>query len=205
MRQIVYRFHNALYINLTNRCPNSCVFCIKTKFAMRFDKYDLNLCGQEPSCDEVVSALQKEMAQEPVKEIVFCGYGEPTMRLKVLLETAEKIKQIYPSVKLRLNTVGLGSLVNGRDISGELAKNIDEISISLNSPDPQEWLKIVRPKPEYAAQGYQAMLDFIRACAPKINTIVSIVDKQNIDVEKTKKLAQSLGAKLRIREFIDEM
>ena len=205
MRQIVYRFHNALYINLTNRCPNSCVFCIKTKFAMRFDKYDLNLCGQEPSCDEVVSALQKEMAQEPVKEIVFCGYGEPTMRLKVLLETAEKIKQIYPSVKLRLNTVGLGSLVNGRDISGELAKNIDEISISLNSPDPQEWLKIVHPKPEYAAQGYQAMLDFIRACAPKINTIVSIVDKQNIDVEKTKKLAQSLGAKLRIREFIDEM
>lgn len=205
MRQIVYRFHNALYINLTNRCPNSCVFCIKTKFAMRFDKYDLNLCGQEPSCDEVVSALQKEMAQEPVKEIVFCGYGEPTMRLKVLLETAEKIKQIYPSVKLRLNTVGLGSLVNGRDISGELAKNIDEISISLNSPDSQEWLKIVRPKPEYAAQGYQAMLDFIRACAPKINTIVSIVDKQNIDVEKTKKLAQSLGAKLRIREFIDEM
>lgn len=205
MRQIVYRFHNALYINLTNRCPNSCVFCIKTKFAMRFDKYDLNLCGQEPSCDEVVSALQKEMAQEPVKEIVFCGYGEPTMRLKILLETAEKIKQIYPSVKLRLNTVGLGSLVNGRDISGELAKNIDEISISLNSPDSQEWLKIVRPKPEYAAQGYQAMLDFIRACAPKINTIVSIVDKQNIDVEKTKKLAQSLGAKLRIREFIDEM
>ncbi len=205
MRQIVYRFHNALYINLTNRCPNSCVFCIKTKFAMRFDKYDLNLCGQEPSCDEVVSALQKEMAQEPVKEIVFCGYGEPTMRLKVLLETAEKIKQLYPSVKLRLNTVGLGSLVNGRDISGELAKNIDEISISLNSPDSQEWLKIVRPKPEYAAQGYQAMLDFIRACAPKINTIVSIVDKQNIDVEKTKKLAQSLGAKLRIREFIDEM
>lgn len=205
MRQIVYRFHNALYINLTNRCPNSCVFCIKTKFAMRFDKYDLNLCGQEPSCDEVVSALQKEMAQEPVKEIVFCGYGEPTMRLKVLLETAEKIKQIYPAVKLRLNTVGLGSLVNGRDISGELAKNIDEISISLNSPDSQEWLKIVRPKPEYAAQGYQAMLDFIRACAPKINTIVSIVDKQNIDVEKTKKLAQSLGAKLRIREFIDEM
>lgn len=205
MRQIVYRFHNALYINLTNRCPNSCVFCIKTKFAMRFDKYDLNLCGQEPSCDEVVSALQKEMAQEPVKEIVFCGYGEPTMRLKVLLETAEKIKQLYPAVKLRLNTVGLGSLVNGRDISGELAKNIDEISISLNSPDSQEWLKIVRPKPEYAAQGYQAMLDFIRACAPKINTIVSIVDKQNIDVEKTKKLAQSLGAKLRIREFIDEM
>lgn len=205
MRQIVYRFHNALYINLTNRCPNSCVFCIKTKFAMRFDKYDLNLCGQEPSCDEVVSALQKEMAQEPVKEIVFCGYGEPTMRLKILLETAEKIKQLYPAVKLRLNTVGLGSLVNGRDISGELAKNIDEISISLNSPDSQEWLKIVRPKPEYAAQGYQAMLDFIRACAPKINTIVSIVDKQNIDVEKTKKLAQSLGAKLRIREFIDEM
>ena len=205
MKQIVYRFKNALYINLTNRCPNACVFCIKTKFAMRFDKYDLNLCGQEPSSEEVLTALKKEMAQEPVKEIVFCGYGEPTMRLNVLLETAEKIKQLYPKIKLRLNTIGLGSLVNGRDISGELAKNIDEISISLNSPDAQEWQKIVRPKAEYAAQGYRAMLDFVKACAPKVSTIVSIVDKQNIDVEKAKKLAQSLGAKLRVREFIDEM
>lgn len=205
MKQIVYRFKNALYINLTNRCPNSCVFCIKAQFAMRFDKYDLNLCGQEPSSEEVIAALQQEMQKEPVKEIVFCGYGEPTMRLKVLLETAQKIKQLYPKIKLRLNTIGLGSLVNGRDISGELAKNIDEISISLNSPEEQEWLKIVRPKAEYAAQGYQAMLAFVRACAPKMNTIVSIVDKQNIDIEKTKKLAQSLGAKLRVREFIDEM
>ena len=205
MKQIVYRFNQALYINLTNRCPNSCVFCIKTKFAMRFDKYDLNLCGQEPTADEVISALKREMQQEPVKEIVFCGYGEPTMRLNTLLETAEKIKQLYPQVKLRLNTIGLGSLVNGRDISGDLAKNIDEISISLNSPDEQEWQKIVRPKAEYAAQGYLAMLDFVRACAPKVNTIVSIVDKQNIDIEKTKKLAQDLGAKLRIREFINEM
>ena len=205
MKQIVYRFHKALYINLTNRCPNSCVFCIKTKFAMRFDKYDLNLCGQEPSTQEVILALQKEMQQEPVKEIVFCGYGEPTMRLNTLLEIAAKIKQLYPQIKLRLNTVGLGSLVNGRDISEDLAKNIDEISISLNSPDEKEWQKIVRPKPEYAAQGYQALLDFIKACAPKISTTVSIVDKQNIDIEKTKKLAQSLGAKLRVREFIDEM
>lgn len=205
MKQIVYRFKQALYINLTNRCPNSCVFCIKTKFAMRFDKYDLNLCGQEPTSDEVIAALQKEMQQSPVKEIVFCGYGEPTMRLNTLLETAEKIKKLYPQVKLRLNTIGLGSLVNGRDISVDLAKNIDEVSISLNSPDAQEWQQIVRPKAEYAAQGYQAMLDFVRACAPKINTIISIVDKQNIDVEKTKKLAQDLGAQLRIREFIDEM
>ena len=205
MKQIVYRFKNALYINLTNRCPNACVFCIKTKFAMRFDKYDLNLRGQEPSSNEVITALQQEMQKEPVKEIVFCGYGEPTMRLNVLLETAQKIKQLYPSIKLRLNTVGLGSLVNGRDISSDLAKNIDEISISLNSPDAQEWLKIVRPKAQYAAQGYQAMLDFVRACAPKVNTVVSIVDKQNIDIEKTKKLAQKLGAKLRVREFIDEM
>jgi radical SAM protein, TatD family-associated len=205
MKQIVYRFHNALYINLTNRCPNSCVFCIKTKFAMRFDKYDLNLFGQEPSSEEIIVALQKEMALEPVKEIVFCGYGEPTMRLKTLLETAEKIKQLYPQIKLRLNTVGLGSLVNGRDISSDLAKNIDEVSISLNSPNEQEWQKIVRPNPQYAAQGYQAMLDFVRACAPKMNTVVSIVDKQNINVEKAKILAQSLGAKLRVREFIDEM
>ena len=205
MKQIVYRFKSALYINLTNRCPNSCVFCIKTKFAMRFDKYDLNLHGQEPSCEEIIFALQKEMQQEPVREIVFCGYGEPTMRLQILLKTAAKIKQLYPQVKLRLNTVGLGSLVNGRDISGELAQNIDEVSISLNSPEEKEWQKIVRPKAEYAAQGYQAVLAFVRACAPKLNTVVSIVDKQNIDIEKTKKLAQSLGAKLRVREFIDEM
>ena len=208
--KIVYRFKNALYINLTNRCPNACVFCIKTTFAMRFHQYNLNLCGQEPSAAQVLAELYKGIQEQPVEEVVFCGYGEPTMRLPVLLEIAQTLKDKIKSGQLkpfaiRLNTIGLGNIVHGRDIAGDLAKVLDKINISINSPYKEEWAALVRPKQEYAKDGYESVLDFIRLCAQKMdNVIVSIVDKQNVDVKKTKELAESLGAKLYIREFIDE-
>lgn len=208
--KIVYRFKNALYINLTNRCPNACVFCIKTTFAMRFHQYNLNLCGKEPSAAQVLAELYKGIEEKPVEEVVFCGYGEPTMRLPVLLEVAQTLKDKIKQGELkpfgiRLNTIGLGNLVHGRDITGDLASVLDKINISINSPEKEEWQKLVRPKADYAEQGFDSVQDFIRLCAQKMdNVIVSIVDKQNIDVEKTKKLAESLGAKLYVREFIDE-
>lgn len=208
--KIVYRFKNALYINLTNRCPNACVFCIKTTFAMRFHQYNLNLCGQEPSAQQVLAELYKGIQEQPVEEVVFCGYGEPTMRLPVLLEIAQTLKDKIKSGQLkpfgiRLNTIGLGNIVHGRDITGDLAKVLDKINISINSPYKEEWAALVRPKQEYAKDGYESVLDFILLCAQKMdNVIVSVVDKQNVDIKKTKELAESLGAKLYVREFIDE-
>ncbi|MBR4592034.1 MAG: hypothetical protein IKO35_02370, partial [Elusimicrobiaceae bacterium] len=87
---IVYRFQDGVYINLTNRCPNLCTFCIKTKWHMDFHGNNLHL-EEEPSAAQVVAALEKELPKEPFKEVVFCGYGEPTMRLDVLLLVAQTL------------------------------------------------------------------------------------------------------------------
>ena len=202
--KIVYRFKNALYINLTNRCPNACIFCLKNPLHMKFEGYNLNLAGCEPSAQEVLAEIYKALQAAPVDEVVFCGYGEPTMRLDVLLEIAGELKQ-KTRLKIRLNTVGLGNIVHGRDITGELAKVIDSVNISINSPDKEEWLRLVRPLPQYAANGYESMLDFIKLCAQKIeDTTVSVVDRQGIDAQKTAALAKSLGAKFRLREYIDD-
>jgi TatD family-associated radical SAM protein len=208
--KIVYRFKNALYINLTNRCPNACAFCLKNPLAMTFEGYNLNLGGKEPSARQTLDEIFKNLAQNSAEEIVFCGYGEPTMRLDVLLEVAAKLKEgiaagRLPAFKIRLNTIGLANLVYGRDVTGELAKVIDKINISINSPYEDEWRRLVRPAPQYLEEGYKSVLDFIKLCAQKIGeTTVSIVDKQGIDAEETRKLASSLGAKFYLRGFIDD-
>jgi TatD family-associated radical SAM protein len=207
--KIVYRFKNALYINLTNRCPNACVFCLKNPLAMKFEGYNLNLEGREPSAQEVLDEIYKNLNETAAKEIVFCGYGEPTMRLDVLLEVAAELKQKMsegklPAFKIRLNTVGLANLVYGRDITGELAKVIDKINVSLNSPYEEQWRAVVRPAPQYLEAGYQSVLDFIKLCVEKINEVeVSIVDKQDVDADKMRELAGALGAKFYLRRFID--
>ena len=202
---IVYQFKNSLYINLTNRCPNACVFCAKSKGSKIFHGYNLDLGGKEPSAKEVLAEIDKQISSGfTPKEIVFCGYGEPTMALPVLLETAKQLKAIY-SYPLRLNTLGLGSLVWGRDITKELAPYIDKINISLNATDNETWLKIVRPLPQYSENSFEAMQDFVRQAAKNIKEVaVSIVSNQGIDGEKAKMLAEKLGAEFFIREYFDE-
>ena len=117
------------------------------------------------------------------------------MALPVLLEAAKLIKAKY-TYPLRLNTLGLGSLVWGRDITIELAPYIDKINISLNATNEETWLKIVRPAPEYAAKSFEAMQDFISKAAKNIKEVaVSVVSNQGIDEEKAKALAHKLGAK----------
>ena len=202
---IVYQFKDSFYINLTNRCPNACVFCAKSKGRKMFHGYNLDLGGKEPTAAQVLAEIDKQIASGfTPKEIVFCGYGEPTMALPVLLEAAKLIKAKY-SYPLRLNTLGLGSLVWGRDITKELAPYIDKINISLNATDNENWLKIVRPMPKYAAASFKAMQDFVRNAAKNIKEVaVSVVSNQGIDTEKAKQLAHSLGAKFFVREYFDE-
>jgi TatD family-associated radical SAM protein len=177
---------------------------------MYFEGYNLNLSGAEPSARQVLDEIYKQLAAAPAREIVFCGYGEPTMRLDVLLHTARELKREIAAgalapFKIRLNTIGLANIVHGRDVTGELASVVDKINISINSPDKQEWLRLVRPLPQYADKGYESVLDFIRLCAQKTEeVVVSIVARQGIDAEKTEELARSLGAKFYLREFIDD-
>ena len=125
------------------------------------------------------------------------------MALPVLLEVAKQLKAKYPYT-LRLNTLGLGSLVWGRDITKDLAPYIDKVNVSLNATDNETWLKIVRPAPKYAQKSFEAMQDFIKQAAKNIKEVaVSIVSNQGIDEEKAKNLAQKLGAKFFVREYFD--
>lgn len=206
---IVYRFQDGVYINLTNRCPNLCTFCIKTKWKMDFHGNNLSLATGEPSAAEVVAALEKELPKAPFKEVVFCGYGEPTMRLDVLLFVAQTLKgwraqSKYPPFAIRLNTNGLGNLINHKNIVPELAQVLDAINISLNAQDEQTWRKLVRPEAEYQ-DGYESVVEFIRLCvqAGLKKVVASCVDQTGADPKAVEKVVTSCGAQFYLRSFLD--
>lgn len=206
---VVYRFKNGLYINLTNRCPNLCVFCIKTKWKMMFDGHTLALSGGEPSARKVLDLLYSELKEAPASEIVFCGYGESTYRLPQMLEIARELKQkiaagdILP-MKIRLNTVGLGSAIWKRNIVPELSGLIDVVYISLNSHDPAQWRALIRPH-EGFEQGYGDVVQFIKDSVGKFEkVVVSAVDKQGVDSALMKSFVESLGAEFYLRSYLDE-
>lgn len=196
---IVYRYGSNLYINLTNRCPCSCIFCIRDSTPKLGDADSLWL-KEEPSSDQIMEALKAADA-ESAGQIVFCGYGEPTERLDVLLETAAYLRSREHCPRLRLNTNGLGDLIHGRSIAKELCYALDCISISLNAPTDEEYMKVTRPKFPNAFEGLQK---FTKDCvkvgrAEIIMSVVDVIPPEQI--EASKKLADKLGAKLRVRTY----
>lgn len=206
---VVYRFENGVYINLTNRCPNLCTFCIKTKWNMDFHGNNLNLAAGEPSANEVLLALEKELAKAPFKEVVFCGYGEPTMRLDQLLFIAQTLKGWkaqfrYPPFTIRLNTNGLGNLIHHKNIVPSLAAVLDAINVSLNAQDEETWRKLVRPQEPYQ-DGYESVVEFIRLCvdAGIKRVVVSCVENTGADEKAVEKIAHECGAQFYLRSFLD--
>ena len=134
------------------------------------------------------------------KEIVFCGLGEPTLRLDVLLQVARQLKQ--QGAKIRLNSDGLASLVHGRDVAPELAGLVDALSISMNAQNEAVYNRHCRPKKEYLG-AYQAMLEFAgkaNAFVPSV-TLTAIDGLEGVDVEACGKIASELGVQFRGREL----
>ena len=191
----VYKLGESLYINLTNKCTNSCVFCVRnTQDGM--DDYNLWL-EREPDAKEVI-----ELIPDPTqyREIVFCGFGEPTERLDVLLEIAAYVKSKGDTV--RINTNGHASLIAGCDVTPRLEGLVDILSISLNASTAKEYQR--QCQCVYGEKGFDGMLDF--ACKAKKyvpNVILSIVDiLPKSEQEACKALCDRLGLTLRIREMI---
>ncbi|MBP5616689.1 MAG: radical SAM protein [Elusimicrobiaceae bacterium] len=206
----VYRFGNNVYLNITNRCPNLCAFCIKTKWKMNFHGNNLNLQGNEPTAPEVLRVLEQELRQAPFEEVVFCGYGEPTMRLDVLLYIAQTLKgwqaqAKFPPFKIRLNTNGLGCRINHKPIVADLRRVVDIVNVSVNAETEEKWLKLVRPEPEYA-DAYPDVISFLRDCveAGFEKVILSCVENTGADTNALANLAQQCGATLYVRSFLDE-
>ena len=197
MADILYTYKNSVYANITNKCNCRCTFCI------RFQKDGVGSSDTlwhqvNPTKEEVLNAI-RNYDFTGFDELVFCGYGEPTCELDILLEAARTAKE-EKSLKTRLNTNGLGNEQNGRDIVPELAKVIDSVSISLNAPDPVKYQEVTRPQYD---NGFEKMIDFATRCRKKIKDVKwSIVDVlPEEDIEKCRQLSESTGVELRIRHF----
>lgn len=171
---------------------------------MQFDGHNLDLAGQEPSAEEILSALQDQLHTN-IKEIVFCGYGEPTMRLDTVLKVGQALKKhpLYPQFKIRLNTNGLGNLINQRNIVSELETAVDVVYISLNAENETLWQTLMRPAPEYK-NGYSSVKGFIKDCASAgfERVAASCVENTGADIHAVKALALSLGAEFNDREYL---
>ena len=196
---LVYELDKKIYINLTNRCTNECIFCL------RQDKDDV--CGQELWLDsedftseDVIEQLKKFNLSS---EVIFCGYGEPMLKFEVLRQVAKYIKETYPKIKIRVNTNGHANFIYKKNVVPELVGLVDEFSVSLNASNSEEYDELSQPKFENA---YEEVKKFIKCSADAgIETVASIVDGykgRRLDVEKCREIAESLGAKLRVREWI---
>ena len=199
MPTVAYPFLKGLYLNVTNRCPTACRFCIKRVLKWRFERWDFRL-KSDPSVERILAAGAEAARGRRFEEVVFCGYGESTYRLPDLPELCRGLRRQQPGALLRLNTVGLGSLIWGRDIAPELARLIDAVAVSLNTTDPEQWREIHAPLRPFRARGYEAVLDFVRSCvAAGLKTSVTAVQLPGTDLAAVRRLALSLGASFRRR------
>ena len=199
MMTITYVGGNSIYVNMTNRCPCACTFCLRQNKDYVFNSDSLWL-EREPSVKEVCDSIDTWDLTK-YKEIVFCGYGEPTERLYDLIEVAKYIRKIS-DIKIRINTNGLSDLIWKEDTAQKLEGLVDEISISLNATNKEDYLKAVRPK--FGIESYDAMKKFAKDCTNYIpSVIMSIVDvvTSKEEQEECQKICDELGVKLRIRPY----
>ena len=196
---ILYKVHNNLYVNLTNRCTCSCTFCLRNEKETVGESSTLWL-EHEPSVEEVKKEFEKFNMDE-YNEVVFCGFGEPTERIDDLIEIAKFVKEKYHK-KIRINTNGQGSLSNGKDIAPMMKGVIDIVSVSLNTPNEKRYNEIVRSR--FGDQAYQAMLSFVKEVkkyVPEVvlSTVSTTITKEG--EEECRKICEDLGVTYRIRPF----
>lgn len=191
-----YLYGDNLYINLTNKCCNDCTFCLRNSG----DGVDGNVLWlhREPTAEEAIAAAQK-LLTPAVTEMVFCGYGEPTYKVAEMVTVAKKAREW--GLKTRLNTNGLGNLVNGRNIVPDLKGAIDVVSVSLNEANAEKYNKVCRSA--YGENAYRALKEFTLACAESgIKTVMTVVDVIPAeDIAVCEKTARECKATLRVRRY----
>jgi len=191
--KIAYAIRNSLYLNITNRCTNSCTFCAKFK---DFTVKGHQLClEREPSVVEIQAAIGDPSQWQ---EVVFCGYGESLLRLEEVKQIAAWLKE--KDVKVRINTDGQANLVHKRNILPELAGLIDSVSVSLNAADAATYQKWCRS--EFGEAGFEAIKEFLRLARTHIPEVTATaVALPGLDIEACRHLAEQLGVAFREREY----
>lgn len=196
-QQISYRIGQNLYLSITDRCTLECAFCPKTQGVRRVQGYDLSF-DHRPDTTEIIGSID-----DPAKyhEVVFCGFGEPTLRLDVLLEVAQAIKT--RGGRVRLNTDGLSDLVHKKPTLSDLGKVVDAVSVSLNAQNQQVYDLHCQPQ---LPGSYPAMLQFLKQAPryiPEV-TATAIDGLAGVDIAACEKIAQDLGVKFR-RRILDQV
>lgn len=194
---IAYRLHGNCYVNLTSRCTLRCAFCPKFNDEWEVQGYDLRL-HDEPTPDEVLDAVGDPTQY---REVVFCGLGEPLLKLDTLLLVARVLKK--EGARVRVNTDGLANLVHGRDVTPELVDAVDAISVSMNAQDEETYNRHCRPK---CSGAYPAMLEFVRLARDHVREVsVSAIDGlEGVDIEACARVADELGVAFR-RRVLDQV
>ena len=195
---ILYPVGEHLYVNLTNRCPCSCTFCIRQNGDGAYGSDSLWL-EHEPTFDEVKEAFTHWNLAD-FTELVFCGYGEPTEQLQLLVTTARYAKTLPGCPPIRLNTNGLADLIYDAPVAEELAGAIDTVSISLNAGTKEAYLAVTRPKWDNAYEALQRFAVDCKKYVPKVMfTVVDVIPPE--EIEAAQKVADSLGIPLRVRKY----
>jgi cyclic pyranopterin phosphate synthase len=196
---VAYRYLprlNTIFLNITNRCANSCSFCVRNSNP-GLSGYRLWL-DREPTDDETWNAFKDEVKASD-REVVWCGFGEPTIRLDTVLGLTKRIRQDYPNLKVRLDTDGLAGLRNaGRNVAKELSEaGIYYVSISLNAENQEKYERLCRPS---LPRSYQGVLDFARDCRKHISHVrLTVVNLEAIDISKCREIAEDLGCDFEVR------
>lgn len=197
MADIIYTYRGKAYLNITNRCPCRCTFCIRAN-GDGLGSAETLWHNADPTADEIISALESFDFSE-FSEITFCGYGEPLCAFDNLILAGKYLKDKYSKIKLRINTNGLGNLVNQKDVIPALSEIIDTVSISLNAPNAQRYNEISRPK--FGEDSFAEVLCFAQECKKTIPTVkFSVVDVITPEeIAECQKLADDMGIPLRVR------
>ncbi len=210
VEKIAYMLYpGKIYLNITNRCSNRCVFCVRN--------YTDELGGnylwltEEPSSWQIIDSIKEELLAEAYsvpEEIIFCGYGEPLYRPDVILDVLDAIKKHYPYSRTRINTNGQSMLINGgRSFIPELKGVLDSMSISLNAHNRSAYQHICRSI--YGEKAFDSILEFAEEAVRYISSVtLTVVDNRKInssleeniiDINKSMEIAHRIGAKFRAR------
>lgn len=196
---ITYTVGDSLYVNTTNRCSNSCDFCVRSHGEALYGDLWID---HEPTKEEILADIER---REPEKfpELVFCGYGEPTERQDDIVWVMRELKKKHPELKIRINTNGQADLINKRDTTPELEGLVDTLSISLNCANAESYQKVCHS--EFGEKAFDALIDYARRAKRYVPKVVFSVVRGSIpdsDIDICQKIADDAGVTLRVREML---
>lgn len=194
---ITYEIENNLYVNVTNKCPNACEFCIRT----RDDAFEHDLwLEKEPTSEEIINEIFNRDLKK-YKEVVFCGFGEPLEKLDEVLEVSKTIKE-KSNIRVRINTNGLANKIHNTDVTPRFKYLVDGISISLNAKNAEEYDAVCHSA--FGLEAFPAILDFAKKAKEYVKDVqLSVVDcLPSEDIEACKKIAGDIGVNLKIRKEV---